>query len=417
MLRTMSRAWKWGALTGVTICAMAVVPAWAGHSTPVVASTHVANVTVPATTTADKPPITDVREQGLIDAMAKIDPLTATAPEVVGEASWSTEDLTVTLRVTDLDAPVVQEIMGLELPVKVKFLRVAYSTKALTSAIDHLFATHDKWAKGVWPWGYAHADSDKGAIAIGVLESQLEGWREAVRSLDIDVPIVLVPEEHVGTVWEDKVTDANPWKGGTVILGQYYSGPHVGYVNQCTSGFNWQRWSGLGTAGSTANHCINDPTDSTTYMPWFNGYAQWGTPVRTSPSSDAALLQVSGATYQPKIFVGNGSNDLRNVVAAASSDVVGESVALSGAMSGGPVSTVWVTNTIDPNGIWITVMTDDVSVKGDSGGPWLKTYTNGTVLAKGQHMGKLWVSAAYRSIYSPVIKISAKVEASVLVTP
>lgn len=351
--------------------------------------------------------------------MAKIDPITAKSPEVVGEASWSIDDQTLTLRVTDLKAPVVSQIRALDLPIQVKFVEVAYSTKALTDAISELFATHEKWAQQVWPWGYAHADSDKGAVTIGVLSSQLEAWRAAVRSVDVGVPIILVPEESVTNVEEDRITDAEPWTGGIFILGQYYSGPGTG-VKTCTAGFNWRRWSGLGNAGSTANHCINDfnTSPATIHMPWFNGYTQWGTPVVTSPASDAALLQVSGSDYRPRVFVGNAStNDARAVVAAASSDVVGEQVALSGGITGGPVGTVYAINATNAQGVWVTVMTSHMTQEGDSGAPWLKTYTDGTVLAKGQHSGAIPYGGVLRSTYSPVTKISAKVSASILVTP
>lgn len=368
----------------------------------------------------NKPPITDVREQGLIDAMQKIDPLLAQDPGLGAGTSWSTETQTLTLRVTDPRSALVDQIGQLPLTIHVKIVSAPYSTATLEAAIDRLFATRDNWARGLPAWGYAAVSEDSGSVKIGVEQSRLADWQKAVETIDVGVPIKLVPETKTGEVLETRLSDNDPWTGGLRIDGNYYSGVHVGFTNHCTSGFNWRRWSNSASAASTANHCINyvDSSGTTIFKPWYNGGVQMGTPVVTSAAADAALLQRSGDDYAPYVYVGAyNSGDSRDVVAAASSDTVGEQVALSGSYSGGPISTVLATGVTDQNGVWITVMSGDVSASGDSGGPWLKTYTNGNVLAKGQHVGKLLYQGAYRSIYSPVIKISAKVEASIRLAP
>ena len=63
----------------------------------------------------------------------------------------------------------------------------------------------------------------------------------------------------------------------------------------------------------------------------------------------------------------------------------------------------------------VTVMASDVSSSGDSGGPWLQTYSGtGNVKAKGQHLGDVYVDGAWRSAYVPVVRISSRVSASIL---
>lgn len=163
--------------------------------------------------------------------------------------------------------------------------------------------------------------------------------------------------------------------------------------------------------------CINvrqGPAAGNNYKPWRNNGVLVGSPVVTAPNVDSALLQGSGQTYSPTVYLGGPtSTETRVVVSSAASDLIGEPVAVNGAESGQVLSHVLAFN-IYTGSLTVTVMADAVTLGGDSGAPWLQTNSNGTVIAKGQHVGLYDFNGAPRSIYMPTIRISAALSASIL---
>lgn len=100
--------------------------------------------------------------------------------------------------------------------------------------------------------------------------------------------------------------------------------------------------------------------------------------------------------------------------ASAHQQTSGAVVALSAANSGLNVTTTWATANTTYGTLIVTHGT--FCVGGDSGGPWLTTYSNGSVNAFGQHVGQL-ASYGDRCAYRPVHDISSKLGARLLLAP
>lgn len=367
---------------------------------------------------------TDPRQDSLLEAEPTLDRIRAEFPDTVGTGTWDMAQQTLTYNVVgSADDPASQAgrfaaaVAAANFPFRVLYRSVAVSPRHLQAIAEQIGRSRAPWAAELPGYSYSGPDEANGAVVVGVEKAYADEWKDAAARAPFDVPITIRPEEHVGIVYESRVTDSVPWAGGDTLTAAQSSGPNPGTVAHCTGGFTWKRWSGGGAAASTAEHCVNDPNTRDQFLNWKNNGVLVGAPSVTSPASDTALLQ-GGGSYAAGIWVGAAnSTTYRTVTTASPTDFIGESVALSGAVSGGPVGTVAAVN--QSFGLTtVTVMNADLSSGGDSGAPWLQTHSSdGTVNAKGQHAGKLFYNGAYRSAWVPVVRISAYVHASIATTP
>lgn len=149
-----------------------------------------------------------------------------------------------------------------------------------------------------------------------------------------------------------------------------------------------------------------------------NSGGAWGTGVQSDPGRDALLVRASsGKSFNsPTVWVGNQTtSDLRAVKAAGAGLQLGNTVALSGAISGlgtGQVASFGnYRNGVGP----MTFVSYTGCQGGDSGGPWLQTeYGTGLVIAWGQHEGKFldYSNGRYYCGFMPLNDISAALQAS-----
>lgn len=370
-------------------------------------------------------PITDPRQDGLYETQDQLAPLLAKYSDVVGETRWSMEAQTNTVELVDnaRGDEARREMLSLDVPVKLAFVPVKYSKKLLQDAAVHILETSKSWSGGLEGVSYAAADTGTGSVILGVHMDYLAQWREAVRNAPTSLPVTVRGEAKTGVDFQSRWNDHAAWTGGLALYGEKSSGPGAA-VSECTGGWSWTRWSGLGDASSTAEHCVNARDGSgnylgTTYSPFRNNFngSLVGAPVLTSPAADVALLQSAGQTYSATVWVGDAdTTDYRAVQSAATGDTVTESVALSGKISGLNASTVMAVDVpiaLASGTLRVTVLAANLGEKRDSGGPLLQTYSgSGNVRAKGMLIGAYYYQGASRTIYTPITRASSFLSAS-----
>lgn len=321
--------------------------------------------------------ITDPRQDVLLESEPILAAITRRYPNVAGGLEWVPETQTIRLNVVgSIEDPssdagrMAGEVEAAHLPAEVEFVTVPKALTALLATADSVLESTDEWAPGLRGLSYVTVSETDGVIVVGVDSRFKAEWEERAKEARFESPITIKSEAEVGVRYESRLDDFAPWTGGLARDAAYFSGPSpqesaIG----CTGGFTWRRWSNAGNAASTAEHCVNYPVNGNTYLPWRNNGTLVGTPVITSPASDTALLQSPGQTYSATVFVGAANTStLRIVQSASSTDAINENVALSGRISGGPISTVYKTNVL-VDATTVTVMASDVSSSGDSGGP------------------------------------------------
>lgn len=375
-------------------------------------------------------PITDPRQDRLYTAQDRMAPVLDKYRDVLGETRWDMDTQTLTVELTDgpQGNAARSEFSKLDLPVNVAFTVVKYSKSELLAAAVEIIRTAPEWARGLSGLSYAGPDTALGTVVLGVDLKDLAAWRKALPKADAKVPVVVRGEAETGIDFQSRQIDYSPWSGGQTIYGTRSSGSGS-LERTCTAGWTWVRWSGLGDAASTAEHCINTRDGSgnylgTSYTPWRNLGTEGlvGAAVKTSPSADAALLQSSGQGYSATVWVGGiDTTDLRPVQSAAASDSIGEQVALSGAATGLTVGTVVATDypiVLADGTLRVTILGTAISADGDSGGPMLQTYSgSGNARAKGMLIGLRNYGGSPRTIYTQITRISSFLSASIKISP
>lgn len=249
-------------------------------------------------------------------------------------------------------------------------------------------------------------DVERGVFVVTVPDQKALAQTEA---LSVDgYPVEF--EAGISVQAQSRDWDWAPWSGGIALRNTSTLGDP-----NCTSGFNWQRWSDGERMGSTAEHCYTPQTQSWRY--------NHGNPVGQRYyfhyGRDVFLMRSYGGINQfaPNVFVGGTTtNTLRTVVGNMATPPVGGAVALSAAKSGLHTATI-LSNGYYAGGIGPLTITNGLFCQGgDSGGPWLATNTAGNVIAYGQHFGAL-VDAqgnVLRCLFMPVTPISAITKASIM---
>ncbi|WP_328995538.1 S1 family peptidase [Kribbella sp. NBC_01245] len=288
-------------------------------------------------------------------------------------------------------------------PFSVNYVQVKYTANELEALSAKLLDNQVKWA-GASGIGGGY-DPAKNRVILQVDPKYKEAPRlvRAIKKLK-DPRITLEYIKAVeGSDAESRDDDFAPWSVGAII-----DAPEA---EVCTLGWAWKMWGTNEIVGSTARHCR--------FLNWYNKGTYVGTVFKSAKSVDSAFMH--GSTYARSVFVGDEfTNDLRPVVGIDTAWVAGESVAMS-ANSGLFVSTVQLPTYTLPScstgaGLKGVLMKTDVSMPGDSGGPWLTTQSgSGDVIAHGQHWGDGCADKHAGSFFIKLTDISAAQGASLYI--
>lgn len=201
-----------------------------------------------------------------------------------------------------------------------------------------------------------------------------------------------VSEEDLGEMSLDsnRHTDTAPYSGGARINFSY----NYADVGSCTSGFPVVK----GNVGylTTANHC--DPTNNKMVTNGIGGLiankSSWGL-----SSIDTKLIDpIASPATGPYIYTGPSWNSTqKSRITSVNRNSLGDYVCLSGATSGKRCSTIiddaYPGNKLPTPGLvgdWYIIAKASsgwAAAGGDSGGAWYQENSNGTVQARGGHIG------------------------------
>ena len=302
----------------------------------------------------------------------------------------------------------------MDTPFIVEFEDAKHARAAAQRIADGIWANRDAWSKELGaPVALTYRNPDSGEVVVGVADKGVEERRIVDR---FEVPVTVAYGEVIPQI-NNRRDDRQPWTGGNWL---WSDDRGSGSNALCTAGFNWVRLADGLTYGSTARHCFYGFNN---IWSWYHNGAPWATLAWTSGSPGGTYIDDSlwsaapGTSWSPTVWVGPTSTDVqRPVVSSASAhqQTSGAVVALSAANSGLNVTTTWATANTTYGTLIVTHGT--FCVGGDSGGPWLTTYSNGSVNAFGQHVGQL-ASYGDRCAYRPVHDISSKLGARLLLAP
>ena len=182
----------------------------------------------------------------------------------------------------------------------------------------------------------------------------------------------------------------------------------------------------------TAGHC-GAPSESVFHVGTSQRIGHVGTRyLNSNEYVDFEYIRITSGSVDNSVWVGGpGTSDLRSVVAANNDDsLTGVQVCSSGAIGGLVCGVLTRHDGIIDDGVrtigLACVNPNNAAVHtehGDSGGPWLTTFGNGTVMAWGQHVGREDCDqtqpggdADDEMMFSKVKNISARVGASLIVS-
>jgi hypothetical protein len=241
----------------------------------------------------------------------------------------------------------------------------------------------------------ASVDEATGRLT-GTALTDVAGLTKAARQRFGDV-VDIVAGQRVEV--QDRYYDTAPWTSGNALWDNNSSSGRSTAL--CTQGFNWRRWSDNARYASTAGHCF-DPGVSAYNGNTAQRIGYVGTRyLNNGEYVDFEPIHITYGSVDNSIWVGgNSTGDLRRVVAADNDGTqTGDAVCSSGA-NGGLVCGTIVNRTTSltyssaygsptlHNITCVKASSSKLTVGGDSGGPWLSTFSNGTVMAWGQHIGR-----------------------------
>lgn len=311
--------------------------------------------------------------------------------------------------------------------IPLEFVSAPISLAEIDRSAKDLFDTRSEWSPDPSQVYYTYPDVETATIHVGIGEDiaqislPLADRSTSGRALRIEYSV-----EPSGLVEEagSRISDSGGWTGGN-WMSSSQNLVATATNSGCTLGFTWRMWDDSSLVGGTAQHCIEPNSDNCIdtgdrYAIWYHNTRTMGISVRESEATDSALLvPASHTSFNASVWVGGAATSVeRIVVAGAPLDAVDNVVALSASRHGPPetVTAVYQTNVNTCAGTK-TATDDYVGRGGDSGGPWLTTYSNGTVRAHGQHYGRGVIDGLTRSLYTPVVRASAALEASIAVVP
>ncbi len=223
---------------------------------------------------------------------------------------------------------------------------------------------------------------------------------------------------------QSRYSNSSSYVGGMALWHNYNDPRGVGTA-KCTAGFNWVRHSdGLGYV-STAGHCgaagqsifqVN-PDQRIGYIgPRY---------LNDSEYVDVALVRLtSGVGLLPIVYVGGAeTSSTRDVTGIDTGTVTGVTVCSSGAIAGLVCGTIATrTSSVVVAGVLLnrqTCVIADAGLtrQGDSGAPWITTYSPQAAKAWGQHTGTVDCAGNDNvdMVFSTVQNISARAGVTLMV--
>jgi hypothetical protein len=313
--------------------------------------------------------------------------------------------------------------------VDVQFRTAPVTIEKLDKASQQLFASRAEWAQDPSAVYYTYPDVPNATIHVGLgslaaVGGDLSAEAKTLSGDTFQVEYTVEPGPPPTFEAGSRLADQGGWTGGN-WLGRSQSTVPTVTNSDCGLGFTWRRWSDNELMGGTAEHCINARTVNCSFMGLsfpnlYHNRRHLGTAVATDPGSDSALLlRAVNTSFNATAWMGGPATTVeREVKGIRAVEALGDVVVLSGPRNG-PAATethvmaLRLTTCAGPK----TVTRDYVSTAGDSGAPWLTTFSNGTVRAHGQHSGYATWLGATRSMYTPVTHTSSRLEASIAIAP
>lgn len=231
--------------------------------------------------------------------------------------------------------------------------------------------------------------------------------------IDVDgVPVQLIPGAEVSVDFQvSRNADAAPWSGGIDM--------HNGSAS-LSQGFTWRKWGTGELMGSTAEHGYQ----VTGITSWYNNASLVGNRYYYNVAADTSLLRSSpGSSFNANMYIGSATTTERRwVVSAVDTIPSGLQTALNGASGLKPAATIGPFSFTIPGAVSgttigpIRYVNSSNCLSGDSGGPWIRTNNDGTIIAVGQHVGL--VTNGFYGVYNdcafvPVVQISSALSASI----
>ena len=324
---------------------------------------------------------------------------------------------------------------SIDLGVKVEVRQI--SDKRLDAAADQVFDTLDKWAGDL-----AHLvnrvgpDYDQSAVIIGSAADSAE-LRARAAAARFGVPVRFKVGDSPTVT--GRFDDTTPWTAGNALTAV---AANAGRSASCTQGYSWRRWSDNVAYASTAGHCYGINTSVYNGNPNQRiGYVAGRWYANEGPT-DFELIRPTVGSVDATVWVGpKVTNDHRVVKGAdnANSNAnISKVVCFSGANGGMNCGNIMSINQR------IEFTNPDTNLKywtrnltcvrfassasgftgGDSGGPVLSTYSDGSAYAWGQTVGGWFFEDGTldwdnecAGIFTPVVVISAAVGASLITSP
>jgi hypothetical protein len=340
--------------------------------------------------------------------------LTADYPEIAGPLSWDPSTTTLSLGYysqagssSDVSRFMTEAAtITPSAPVKFALTPISYNYAAREATAADMAANPSEWKTFFGSAVMAdHLDPSTGELHVSLATTP----DKPSTQLPDGTPVVIDPPVTVD-LQVGRTADTSPWFDGDKI-----SDPTGAY--RCTSGFAWKKWSTSEILGSTADHC----SVASGSLTWLQNSHAFGHGILSNPNVDTILLRADGSSSFdapiPSVWVGPAVTSVsRPVVNFMATPAVGETVALSAAVSGLNSGPIWATGYYyGSKGPWVLVNWSGC-LGGDSGGTWLTTQSGtGYVVAWGQHEALVtYPNGAQYCAFEPLNPISSALQASIV---
>ncbi|MDX3000211.1 hypothetical protein PWY87_00915 [Kribbella solani] len=314
---------------------------------------------------------------------------------------------------------------AIELPVQIKV--AAVSDELLDATAGKVFETITAWAGDLAPLVNRIGPDYENSVVVIRSNTDSADLRKRAAAARFGVPLRF--EVGKPAVLRGRYDDTTPWTAGNASTN---IASHAGrQPADCTQGYSWRRWSDGINYASTAGHCFLG--NENTYAGNPNqriGYVA-GRWYASDGPTDFELIRPTVGSVDASVWVGGPmTTDARTVTGVDnenSATNVSKTACFSGANGGtncGTIKAIHQRILIWDDKSQVSHYTQNLTcvqlrkppVGGDSGGPVLSTYTDGSVFAWGQTVaGSGDPADPCGGIFTPVVAISAAVGATIVV--
>lgn len=377
--------------------------------------------TTPAQAAPEDRTTPPIEPPGRAELKAKVKAILDANPEINGGTEYDRDTGTYIVHWHGEDKPQVRAQLiaaAAGSPVELEIRDDGKASRPARQGIaEQIFAQRDKWKEALGSEiTAAYVQPGTLEVKVAVAEPP-DPVGETLLSQQFGVPVsgyVGVATPQAGS----RVDDRGSWTAGNWMFPATWGNPDI-HAAACTQGYTWRRWADNTRYGGVAKHCY----DGGNGPYWYHRGRHLGTLAWTASRNDAGLLRAaSNTSWSPTVWVGGPTTTTeRSVVSAEADPAYGDLVALSAANSGLGTGLVYAIDVITTGGA-VTVTDYNSCVLGDSGAPWLTTYTSGAVHAWGQHWGRAptvneYGETEYGCAFLEANAISAAIGASLVFAP